>query len=172
MFCWRITKYDPKNRNELGYYLKDEWTEYGDIGRSFDGKIFTYEEYVIVEDAYIQAVLLFMDCLEIDSLKVISLEDTHGKNPESISVESIKIKNNEYYKKEMIIFIIKSILRYKLWCKLESENMRVDFGYDYYMGLACSKLCMSTIKKIENELGLFVEKIGCEIIFDDDEDDD
>lgn len=38
MFCWQITKYDPKNRDENNRYLKDEWTDYSSIGEIFEGK--------------------------------------------------------------------------------------------------------------------------------------
>lgn len=62
MFCWRITKYNPKYRdNNTGYYLKDEWTFYSQIGGEFEGKIFTRKEYLKIEDTYIQSVFLFMD---------------------------------------------------------------------------------------------------------------
>jgi hypothetical protein len=36
---YRITKYNPIFRNNIGYYQRDEWTEYSDIERRefFDG---------------------------------------------------------------------------------------------------------------------------------------
>ena len=170
MFYWQITKYDPRNRDTDGVYLKDEWTDYSCIGQTFEGKVLTLEDYVKAEDAYIQAVLLFMQCLGIDSLKVISLEK-YGKSPKSVSAEGVRIKNNTFYPKEKITFIIKSILRCKFWCMLEAENMRVRFDYDYYMGLACTMPCASTIAQIER-LGLFVEESKRELIFRDEEDDE
>ena len=168
MFCWQITKYDPKNRDADRVYLKDEWTDYSCIGKSFEGKELTYEDYLKVEDAYIQAVLLFMKCLDLDSLKVISLEK-NGKNPNSVTLEGIKIKNNTFYPKEKIVFIIRSILRFKFWCMLETENMRVKFGYDYYMMIGCTMPCATTIAQIEG-IGLFVEPRGREFLFDEEDD--
>ena len=162
-----ITKYDPQNRDAEGRYLKDEWTEYGDIGRKFGGKEFTYQEYAKIEEKHIQAVLLFMECLGIDSLKVIKLE-FKGKKPDKVTVEGRDIYNNIFYSKETIVFIIQSVLRYKFWCALEAEGMRVRFEYDYYMNLACFLPCADTIKKIE-EMGLFVEKSTLEFLFDEDE---
>ena len=165
MFCWCITKYDPKNRDKNRVYLKGEWTEYGDIGKIFEGKELTYEEYVKVEWAYIQAVLFFMDCLDINSLKIISLEQV-GKKVQDIDVDGNVIKNNVFYEKEMVVFIIRSILRYRFWCMLEAEGMRVRFDFDYYMTLGCIMPSADTIKKIER-LGLFVEKSGLEFLFDE-----
>ena len=52
MNYWQITKYDPKNRDEHNRYLKDEWTEYGDIGNLFDGKKLTFAEYFNIESKY------------------------------------------------------------------------------------------------------------------------
>ncbi len=53
MFDWRVTKYDPKNRDHNGWYVKDEWTDYSDIGKSFEGKRLTFWEYFNVESKYI-----------------------------------------------------------------------------------------------------------------------
>ena len=91
MFCWQITKYNPKNRDKDGIYLKDEWTEYSDIGKIFEGKELAYEEYEKVEEKHIQAVLLFMECMNIDALKVIYLEK-YGKRPKSVTIDGKKNK--------------------------------------------------------------------------------
>ena len=168
MFYWQITKYDPQNRDADGVYLKDEWTGYGDIGRIFEGKVLTLEDYVKAEEMYIKAVLFFMKCLDIDTLKVISLEQ-YGKSPKSVTAEGVRIKNNTFYAKEKIAFIIKSILRCKFWCMFESENIRIRFDYNYYMRLACTMPCTSTIAQIEL-LGLFVQESKRELIFRDEED--
>ena len=37
---YRVTKYDPANRVN-GEYTKDEWTSMYDVGRSYNGKVFT-----------------------------------------------------------------------------------------------------------------------------------
>jgi hypothetical protein len=168
MFCWQITKYDPQNRDENNRYLKDEWTEYSDIGKVFEGKKLTYKDYVKVEKIYIKAVLLFMECAHLDALKVIYLEK-NGKRPKSIVVDGIKIKNNNYYPKKMIVFIIQSILRCKFWCILETENMRVKFDYDYYMTIGCTIYCSKAIEKIQ-EMGLFVKTDKLEYLFEQVED--
>lgn len=45
MRSWRITKYDPSNRDVNGSYtLVDEWTEVSDIGCAFEGKVLTKGE--------------------------------------------------------------------------------------------------------------------------------
>lgn len=77
LFEYRVTKYNPQLRNARGIYLKsleEEWTSYSDVGKVFEGKKLTYQDYIAVEDSYIQAIILFMNCLQIDSLTVESLE--------------------------------------------------------------------------------------------------
>ena len=167
MFCWRITKYDPKNRDN-GIYLKDEWTDYSDIGKIFDGKILKEDEYLKTEGAYINAVLLFMECLNVNELKIVSLEYM-GKRPQCVEVDKITIANNALYHRDIIVFIIQSILRNKLWCKLELDHtMYVHFGWDYYMYIGSAKACPSAIKKIE-EIGLFVEPFVSPYLEEEDE---
>jgi hypothetical protein len=47
----RITKYDPQNRDANGHYtLVDEWTSISDVGKSFQGKILTMEQYLAIEE--------------------------------------------------------------------------------------------------------------------------
>lgn len=147
MFCWRITKYNPVYRNNNGNYLKDEWTDYSDIGKSFEGIRLTETEYAKIENAYINAVLLLMNCSNIDALKIIDLE----------RIDDIKgIKNNALIYKEHISEIIRSILRNKFWCKLESDEFYIHFGYDYYMYIGSNQPCESAIESIKKS-GLFVE---------------
>ena len=44
-----ISKYDIKYRNELGVYLRDDWTSFFDIGKVWEGELLTREEYERVE---------------------------------------------------------------------------------------------------------------------------
>lgn len=157
MFGWRITKYNPQYRDDRGAYLKDEWICYSDIGEAFEDKIFTLAEYLKTENAYIQAILLFMEDLNVNSLRISSLEKD-GKCPKKVLVDDIEIVNNMDVARKDIIPIIQLILRKKIWCKFETKEMYVHFGYDYYMYIGSIKRPSdSTIEKIE-QMGLFVEE--------------
>jgi hypothetical protein len=162
MFCWRITKYDLRYRNDSGAYTKNEWISYSDIGNVFDGKVFTYEEYVEIEKAYITSIILFMTCNNLENLQIINLE------------KKLKLKKDTYVNKEIIAFFdtVKEglsinkqaiallawlVLREKLWCKLESKSMFVHFGWDYYLYIGSANTGEESIQKIR-ESGLFVEK--------------
>lgn len=129
MFCWRITKYNPQYRDAKGAYLKDEWTCYSEIGKKFGNKEFTFTEYEKIENLYIRTIILFMECLQINSLKVINLEKD-GKRPKKISFDTVKVINEELISKEQLILIVPLILRKIIWAKLEVAEMYVHFGYD------------------------------------------
>ena len=158
-YQYRITKYNPKNRDEQGRYTKDEWTDFSDIGYEFEDKEITLEEYTNVESKYINAVLLFMECLEVDTLEVNGLETyTRPKSGELKKVFN-QIRNKMVIKKELVPDVIRLILRNYIWCTLTYQNkMFVHFGYDYYMSLGAEKKCEKAIKAIE-EFGLFVEEM-------------
>jgi hypothetical protein len=161
-YCWRITKYDPKKRNSQGWFLEDTWISYGDIGRSYQGKKLTYNEYVRVESLYINAIVQFMISLNISHLQVKYLEN-HGSINEDPSVDRAEvvfvnaIKENDLLSLEQVVMVSKLILRGYFWCQLISKyKMFVDFGHDYYMYIGSRSECKDAIQKIR-ESGLYVE---------------
>lgn len=162
MISWRITKYNPIFRDKKGSYLKNDWAASSDIGKFFENKEFTYDEYLKIEDAYIAAILLFMEFVETDTLKITNLAKKFKPNLNNFySQQMLNAFNdvNEYdiINKNLVELIARLALRENLWCKLESEDMYVHFGYDYYMYIGISKKCTNNIiDKIETK-GLFVE---------------
>lgn len=72
---WRVTKYNPKYRDKYGNYLiKNDWTSYSDIGKMINGKIFSYYDYLQVEQRYVKVIMNFMRFLQLGNLSVSSLE--------------------------------------------------------------------------------------------------
>ena len=133
MYSRRITKYNPQYRNKHGAYLKDEWTAISDIGKTFNHELCTFENYIAVENAYVQAVLLFVDYLKIPSFLLTSLEDhdilergTH-LTTDMINLYK-KIKKKQLIPKKELDPCIRLILREIIWGKLESDLMQVHFG--------------------------------------------
>lgn len=160
LLSYRITKYNPQNRNNEGNYLKNEWTSFSDIGKSYEGIPLTLEEYIKVEHAYIQAVLLMMQCVHIDQLQVQDLEK-HARTLSSLSsaseIHAFKnIKEGINLYTQEISDTIRLILREYLWCRLAAPKMYVHFGYDYYMYIGTAALCANAINTI-HDMGLFVE---------------
>lgn len=147
---WRVTKYNPKFRDENGTYTNEEWSSFSDIGRSFQSKEFTIEEYKKCERLYVGAITTLMECNGITRLNVVDLEVYD-------EVESIDKKTT--LSKEEIVTFVPEVLREHLWCKLEyKDSFYVHFGYDYNMYIGSKQECKNGIKKIKSS-GLYTEEI-------------
>jgi len=158
-YQYRITKYDPKNRDAQGRYTKDEWIDFGDIGYEFEGKELTLGEYAQIESKYIKAVILFMECLEIDTLQINGLETYTRPGPGELKKVFNQIRNKMVIKKDLVPDVIRLILRNYIWCILvKKDKMFAHFGYDYYMYIGSDILCPKVIENIEKS-GLFVEEM-------------
>ncbi len=167
MFSYLITKYNPIYRDEQRRYLRDEWVSYREVGRKFNNEVFTLDEYLEVENTYIQAILQFMKCNKITSFQVTRIERTFdpaedpNNSPEMINIRK-NIKNRSFISGKEIEDVCKLILRNYLWCLLRNnKNMEVRFSGDYYMDITSKLACETAIVNIENS-GLFVEEYeGC-----------
>jgi len=166
MFQWQITKYNPKYRDERGFYTKDEWTSISDIGSVY--KI-TLVDYLTVEDKYVEAVMYFMEHLKVNNMIIRTFEKRSGfdkqikKFPEIYPQEMVSllssVHENLVLDQRQVMMICRLILREDMWCKLISadSNFFVHFGYDYYMYIGSTKKCTEIVSRIE-KTGLFVEK--------------
>lgn len=165
MFHWRVTKYNPKYRNERGIYLKDEWIMYSQIGTECGEEgILTFEDYLKVEDAYVAAIIAFMESLHIETLMITHLSKrTKLKKHKHYTAAMLDVHpmltDLQSITKEMIVPTTRLILRENIWCKLVSPAMYVHFGWDYYMYIGSKKKCMDAVTLIEQS-NLFVERGG------------
>ncbi len=73
MKTYQITKYNPANRNDKGFYLVDEWTAISDIGKNYNSTVFTTKEYRKVEDNYINVLNYIANELCLENFKKIEL---------------------------------------------------------------------------------------------------
>jgi len=161
MYYWRITKYDPQNRDENGLYKKDEWISIGGIGKKFEGVELTYEEYIRYENAYVDAVIRVMRENNVESLRIKPLQKnsyvTYDDFPEPETKNFYKsLKTNTMIPMNDIAKVVRFALRKEIWCKLASDKMFVHFGYDYYMFIGSENRSDEMINAIINN-GLFVE---------------
>jgi len=162
-FHYQVTKYNPCNRDVAGRYLKNEWTSYCDIGKSFCDGILSFDDYIDVENKYIESVLQFMNGNQIRLLSIVALEKK--KNPKydphttALMTDVFEdVKNGDAVTADIIDVICRLILREFLWCKLEANQvMQVHFSYDYYMFILSRSSCNGVVQNIERR-GLFVEK--------------
>lgn len=155
MYSWRVTKYDPLNRDADGSYLTpEEWTCFSEVGTKV-----SREEYLKTEQNYINAISSFMTEMGLNRVHVIALEQWS---------DEVKSQNaNEFLSKfwigkaitvQEVQELAKLTLRNVIWCKLGFKNQFfVHFGYDYYMYIGASRDCTKT-KDAVTRSGLFVER--------------
>lgn len=165
MYKYRITKYDPKNRNNDVYTL-NEWTSVSDIGKKYD-KILTTEEYIHVENAYVEAFKNIVkkrgNDIVISSIEKPFSIDEIVKTEQKYNLSKycpvntdlfINLSNNKRVTIDKACDLVRLILREYMWCNiLLNENERFEFGYDYYMYFLTNKDSMQMLKKcVSNRL--------------------
>lgn len=154
MLSWRITKYNPSNRDERGCYLDDkEWTCFSEVGTNV-----SEEDYLRTESNYINAITTFMDEIGLNRLYLNELELW---SDEVLSQNASNFLRKMWVGKvvtaQEIRELAKLTLRNVICCKLScKKEFFVHFGYDYYMYIGAIKDCPSSRKKVQ-DTGLFVE---------------
>ena len=148
---YRVTKYNPAFRDSAGAYTRDEWTSFGDIGRSFDGVELTQGEYERVEDAYVAAAVAFQREAGVARLVVRGMENTGGPR--------IPFGEGDELSIEQLPEVLRGVLREAFWCRLEGADAFVHVGWDFYMYLGVPRPCPAARRQAE-ELGLYVEEFA------------
>jgi hypothetical protein len=160
---WRISKYNPKFRKH-GAYQKDDWTSVSEIGKSFQGSIFTLQQYLDTEDRYVSVVLSFLRESGLSSLTVKNLEKDLPRPPQVVNLELADLlqEMSDLQEGELSPVEIEKTCRVNLreliWCKLEKEQLfYVHFGRDYYMYIGSALSCPRSVSDVSS-VGLFIEE--------------
>ncbi|WKA60313.1 hypothetical protein QWY16_09480 [Planococcus shenhongbingii] len=150
----RVTKYDPKNRDANGHYiLVDEWTSISDVGRSYEGQVFTMEQYRTIEEKYIQAVEVLIRKTGTTHLKLLSLENHSNET-------DLDLAEGKTIPRRLVKEVVRMILQEKVWSKLVAKNQfEIHFGYDYYMYFIGESLTDEVIEEFRKIDGLYVEEV-------------
>ena len=148
---YRVTKYNPKFRTSSGAYTRDEWTSFGDIGRSFGGVELTRDEYQRVEDAYVAAGVGLLREAGVPQLAVRGLENADGL--------PLPFGDGDALSLDQIPDVLRRLLRAEFWCRLEAEDAFVHVGYDYYMYVGLPRPCSEARQQAEDR-GLYVEDLA------------
>lgn len=133
MYYYRITKYNPKNRTVDWIYCWNEWTNYSDINKKV-----SLEEYLKIENKYLNFIIKLMNILEINNLKLVWYENWLDYEEIDNSIVSRefynKITNNINLKNEDTDSVVRCILREYFWWKLiYGDGFFIHFWRDYYM---------------------------------------
>ncbi|MBG9789659.1 MULTISPECIES: hypothetical protein [Brevibacillus] len=171
-YYWQVSKYKEQELPLYGEGAIPSWTSVSDIGKVINGKVLTVNEYLTVENLYIQAIKVFMMCSNTNALIIEQLE-----KPFSLEVikESNKQKGlndsdpNELYDfyqlategavvgTHEVEYLSRLALRENLWAQLQCESMFLRFDYDYYIDIGSIGICEEAITKIR-EWGLTINQ--------------
>lgn len=146
MIYYRISKYDPLLRIN-GIYQRDEWTAFSDVGEQCAGSIVQLSDYLAVESRYISCSQDILDACHVERLCISGLE---------IVSDGLSWKNGQQLNRDAIGQFLRDSLRELCWARLESNVMRVEVGYEFYLHIGCL-LSMEDIRAIADKHDLFVE---------------
>lgn len=170
-----VVKYKPENYNEKGHYTKEEWGCMGDVGRIYDGHLVTLDEYLEVEQQYVDAAVKIMELVNCKYLTVTFLGDTVRSTKSSIR-DMLSKKNRflSYDKmlydsymglvegKRIYVADIPSVVRLNLreYTNTTLTNLKksleIHFGYDYYMFFN-TKFSIDILREEIRKIGLYLD---------------
>jgi hypothetical protein len=167
METFRISKYNPRHRDLSGKFINNEWTSVSEINQVFDNCILTKEDYLVVENKYVNTVVEFTKYLHVNCLiikDVVKLEMLFSDNYSSLYDNKLVDFYKSVIENQEITYpdfghIIRLLLREDISGRLEDKDSRlsIDFGYDYYMFMHIDLKSEIALKKICIENGLFME---------------
>jgi hypothetical protein len=164
---YRITKYNPKNRNEEGHYLYDHWTDISDVGKTLEGELVTQKEYFKIEQDYINAIIEILTESKQKYLRLVSYDNDRY-------IDSIKDNVNEWFHnsdfenlniyedKKILLSEIPTIIKLNLRGYIDTsleikDQFYIQFGYDFYMYSGTPNLSQETVERI-NSTSVFIEE--------------
>ncbi|WP_326826804.1 hypothetical protein [Streptosporangium sp. NBC_01756] len=167
-YRFRVTKYDPRLRNESGAFIGDDWTCISEIGQVFDGQVLTRERYEQVEAAYLKAVELFAQESGITELAVrtplFGRDFAPGPLLPGYGPTTSGLLSEEFYDGRQVslpegLELVRAMLREDgVWCRLEAEGrFSAEVGWDYYLYVNSHQPCSQAVDE-GHRLGLFVEE--------------
>lgn len=146
-----ISKYDIKYRNELGVYLRDDWTSISDVGKVCEGELVTMEEYERVEKNYLDALWDIIQTIGVSHFQIEGLRPWVDKD-----LLDFPLVNGTIINREQCIALAKQILREKIWGHMTSEKLSIYFSYDYYVHISFEG-DLDAVKAIIKKYNLFWE---------------
>lgn len=146
-YQYRVTKFDPANRNEAGHYIADEWHSRTQIGESFDGVQLTEEQCLRVEAAYIATAVRFHAEAGQPEVFAINVED-HRKL--GAPTEGSLISSHQ------LPMVCRAVLLGDYWCKIEGCDFFIHFGWDFHMYIGTCTSAEQALNFAQSK-GLFTE---------------
>lgn len=165
-----IVKYSPLFYDANGVYHKNEWTSCSEIGKIYEGKELTTEDYFTTENNYIDTACEIIRTTGSTRIKVEYLEKDEKWIEKQMKVSKIreqdllllpmalKVKQGDRLNINEFSEVARLCLREYLYGEFVDINyrLRIIFGYDYYMSIE-SDLDNGVLKSIANKHSLFFD---------------
>lgn len=177
---WRYTthsvvKYNPECFKGKSHFTKNQWICMKDVGQVIGGHLVTLDEYLDVEQKYVDSVIKIMELTDCKYLTVSYMEDTIQTTKESI-LEMLDRKNpflqydkllyNSYMKlyegRRFDVIGIPDIIRLNLrgytYTALTNlqKGLEIHFGFDYYMYFN-TKFPIDILREEIRKIGLYLD---------------
>ncbi len=149
MHFYRLSKYSDASP-------EDEWTSFSDIENQSRSTPVSMDEYLRVENAFVESVNIILSSVEIQNLKIRKLYKISKLSDEYARTIS-DLKKRDVLSGDRIGQVVRAGLREQLDTFLKhGSKLWISFGHDYYMHLA-SEEDLSKAKDLIRPLGLFLE---------------
>lgn len=160
MYQWRVSKYNPSNRDKAGAFLGDEWVIAQQIGEVFNGKKFTRDDYLDMENRYVSAALEYFKATGLKNLQIKDLQSSFHTPPHLEKhdlVMDIDFTEGQVLGIIEISQVLRMLLREITNGQLcMPDRFFIHVGWDYYMYIG-SYTDLPEAKNKTEQLGLFVE---------------
>lgn len=158
---YSITKYFFNEQN-----LDDDWISIYDIGKEYNGKILDIEQYMKVEDAYVNAIMEICRYMNLDYFRIKNVfrwrtlnevnEEIEQSNFQSVYSESM-LKTYETVADDSILTYneLEDLIRLELREDIGGllyvpYRLKIFIGYDYMMGVHSSISLNDLYEKIKS----------------------
>lgn len=162
----KISKYNSAFFDGNGKYLINEWTSISDIGKIYSGQEFTLDEYLEMEERYINIVNEFTKQtlssfkFKLTKIEKYTISKINMADEALMSLHDwVEDGKTYFFEIENLPNILKLFLREDLWGEIILENKaKIFVGYDYYLYIETDFFEESFLKYI-NGNNLFYETV-------------
>lgn len=162
---YSISKYRPDLYDGNGCYLRNEWTSFWEIGRNFYNGILSEEEYLKIEQRYID-VAVTLARLSGCSYLIINHLECENDIRDSFSQRSCNkqlLEAAQNMKQGLRVSVsscsdyLRLCIREFCWAVFSNKlhDFSIDFGYDFYMHVKTS-LPQFQVKEIVSVNNLYI----------------
>ena len=153
-----IVKYEPQYYDENGVYQKDEWTYYGDIGKEYEGRVVTMEDYLDVENRFIDITRTILETAGCTYI-TLGYVEVLGKRRSIEAMRRMGLKEGMRIRVEKIDSYLRMSLRGEAFIVFINSRKGVQFDFSedvLYMHLYC-RIPEEELRTIVETRGLYLD---------------